>query len=66
MSSTICWVSPPKRYKGDFIRLTWLKESFKTLPKGATKIVLHYYATYIMHMFGAMLFSDMIGNEVPC
>ena len=57
----------PKGYKWDFIRLTWLKESFETLSKGAAKIVLHYYArTYIMHMFGAMIFSDLTGNEVPC
>jgi len=60
-------VSPPKRYKRDYIRLTWLEESFKTLPKGTTKIVLHYYArAYMMHIFGAMIFTDLIGNEVPC
>jgi len=37
-------VPPHEGYKGDYIRLTWLNESFKTPPKGATKIVLYYYA----------------------
>jgi len=36
-------VPPPRGYKGDYIRSTWLNESFKTPPKGATKIVLYYY-----------------------
>ena len=55
-----------KGYKGDYIRLTWLKERVETQPEGIKEIVLHYYAkAYIMHMFGVMIFTDLIDNAIP-
>ena len=58
---------PPKGYRRDYIRFTWLNKSFETPPEGAIKIVLHYYAkACIMHMFGAMIFTGLTSNAVSC
>jgi hypothetical protein len=57
----------PKGYKGDYIRLTWLKERVETQLEGIIEIVLHYYAkAYIMHKFRVMIFTDLIDNAIPC
>jgi hypothetical protein len=67
MSLFIGMGASPKGYKGDYIRLTWLKERVETPPEGIIEIVLHYYAkAYIMHMFGVMIFTDLIDNAIPC
>jgi hypothetical protein len=54
-------------YKWDYIRLAWLRESFKTPPEGVTKVMLHYYVrAYIINLFGAIIFINLTDNAISC
>ena len=54
-------------YKGAYIRLAWLRESFKTPLEGVTKVMLHYHVrTYIINLFGATIFFILTDNKFLC
>lgn len=59
------WVPPFNAYRGDCIKLAWFDINFKTLLADATTDQLIMYAqTYILHMFGDLIFTSIADNAI--
>ncbi|KAL2475984.1 serine/threonine-protein phosphatase 7 long form-like protein [Abeliophyllum distichum] len=56
---------PPEDFDRGRLKIRCLQERFKTLPEGASKDTMQFYArAYILQLLGGQLLSDMSNNKV--